>query len=148
MPIRSLLDAVPYLAAYDTSFVVLAALSLVVLIRNFATAPLAYASEEQVPGMPLQHDHSKLSFRAIRTYANSAETFPAFGWALLVAIIAGASPLLVNWLAALYRAWRLAFWVVYYTAALARLRAGPEPWCSWLGCCSTLSLPAPQFGRF
>ena len=112
---NSIFDALPYLAAYRISFLVLAGLSLITLIQNFVMAPLAFINEEQAPGMPLRFDHSKLSFRAVRTYANSAETFPAFGWALLMAIVAGVSPLLVNWLAGGYFAARLAFWVVYYS---------------------------------
>ena len=112
---NSLLDAVPYLAAYRPSFVILAILALVVLVQNFLTAPLAFIKNEQTPGMPLKHDHSMLSFRAMRTYANSTETFPAFGWALLVAVVAGAAPLLINWLAGIYLAFRMIFWVVYYS---------------------------------
>lgn len=51
----------------------------------------------------------------MRTSANSTDMFPAFGWALLVAIIAGAAPLLVNWLAGIYFVFRVVFWVVYYS---------------------------------
>jgi uncharacterized MAPEG superfamily protein len=112
---NSLFDALPYLEAYRFSLLVLPALALTILIQNFLLAPLAFISGEQTPGMPLRHDHSKLGFRAMRTYANSAEMFPAFGWALLAAIIAGAAPLLVNWLAGIYFAFRMVFWVVYYS---------------------------------
>ena len=111
----SLFEAIPYLTAYQPSFVVLAILSLTALIQNFLCAPLAYVSNEQVPGMPLEFDHSKLSFRAIRTFSNSAESFPAFGWALLAAIVAGASPTLVNWLAGIFLGFRMLFWAVYYS---------------------------------
>lgn len=121
----SLFEAVPYLSAYQPSFLVLAALALITLVQNFATAPLAFITQEQVPGMPVQFDHSKLSFRAIRTHANSVESFPAFGWALLVAIVAGVSPNLVNWLAWIYLAFRLAFWAVYY-AGIGKAAGGPR----------------------
>lgn len=122
---ESIFDAVPYLTAYRISFMALAGVALMTLIQNFATAPLAFISEEQVPGMPVRFDHSKLSFRALRTYANSAETFPAFGWALLVAILSGASPVLVNWLAGGYFASRVAFWVIYY-AGVGKPAGGPR----------------------
>lgn len=121
----SIFDTVPYLTAYRVSFLVLAGVALVTLIQNVATAPLAFVNEEQVPGMPLQFDHSKLSFRAIRTYSNSAETLPAFGWALLVAILSGASPSHVNWLACGYFASRIAFWALYYSG-LGKPAGGPR----------------------
>jgi len=121
----SFLDVVPYLDAYRPSFMVLALLALILLVQNLLTAPLAFVNNEQAPGMPLKHDHSKLSFRAMRTYSNSAESFPAFGWALLVAIVAGAMPVLVNWLAGIYLAFRLAFWIVYYSG-VGKVAGGPR----------------------
>lgn len=110
----SLFEAMPYLGAYQPSFLVLALLTLTILVQNFLIVPLAFVRNEQVPGMPLRHDHTKLSFRTMRTHANSAESLPAFGWALMVAIIAGVSPGLVNWLAGIYLAFRLVYWGVYY----------------------------------
>jgi len=104
---------------------VLALLSFTLLIQNFATAPLAYVSEEQIPGMPLKFDHSNLSFRAIRTHSNSAESLPAFGWALLVAIVVGASPVLINWLAGIYFVFRMAFWAIYYSG-IGKAAGGPR----------------------
>lgn len=122
---NSLFEALPYLASYQLSFMVLAALSLTTLMQNFLAAPLAFVKEEQVPGIPLKFDHSKLSFRVLRTYSNSAETFPAFGWALLVAVIAGASPTLVNWLAGIYFVFRMAFWAIYYSG-IGKAAGGPR----------------------
>ncbi len=121
----SLIEAAPYLAAYQSSFAVLAALALVALAQSFLSAPLAFASEEQVPGKPLRHDHSKLSFRAIRTYQNSVENLPAFVAALLVAIVAGVSATLVNGLAIAYLAFRLAFWAIYYSG-VGKAAGGPR----------------------
>lgn len=121
----TIFDAVPYLDAYRISFLVLAGLALITLIQNFATAPLAFLNQEQVPGMPVQFDHSKLSFRALRTYSNSAETFPAFGWALLMAILAGAAPMLVNVLAIGYFIARMVFWGIYY-AGIGKPAGGPR----------------------
>lgn len=122
---QSIFEAVPYLSAYHTSFFVLAGLSLVTLIQNFATAPLAFQKEEQVPGLPVRFDHSKLSFRALRTYSNSVESFPAFGWALLAAIAGGTSPVLINGLASGYFAFRIAFWAIYY-AGIGKPAGGPR----------------------
>lgn len=121
----SLFDAVPYLSNYHSSFVVLAALSMTVLVQNFLSAPLAFFNAEQTPGMPLKLDHARLSFRVLRTYSNSAETFPAFGWALLVAIIAGAPPAWINGLAILYLVFRMLFWVTYYSG-VGKVAGGPR----------------------
>ena len=122
---NSLFDAVPYLEGYRVSFLVLALLSLVTLIQNFLTAPLAFVKEEQTPGMPLQFDHSKLSFRALRTFQNSAESLPAFLAALLVAIVAGASPAFVNVAAGIYLLARIAFWAIYYSG-IGKVTGGPR----------------------
>jgi uncharacterized MAPEG superfamily protein len=122
---ETIFDAVPYLAGYRLAFLVLAGNALITLLQNFATAPLSFVHQEQVPGMPVRFDHSKLSFRALRTYANSAESFPAFGWALLMAILAGAAPLLVNGLAGGYFVSRLAFWALYYSG-IGKPAGGPR----------------------
>ncbi|GFE51641.1 hypothetical protein So717_33940 [Roseobacter cerasinus] len=137
----TIFDAVPYFAAYRVSFLTLAGLALITLIQSFATAPLAFVNEEQVPGMPVRFDHGKLSFRALRTYSNSAETFPAFGWALLMAIMSGASPMLVNWLAGGYFASRIAFWVIYY-AGIGKPAGGPRTMAFVAGLLCNIGLAA------
>ena len=121
----SLFDAAPYLAEYKLSFAVLAVLSLATLIQSFMSAPLSFLHEEQTPGMPLQFDHTKLSFRVLRTYSNSVEILPAFGWALLVTIVAGAPPTLVNFLALAFLVFRLAFWAIYYSG-VGKVAGGPR----------------------
>ncbi len=122
---NSLFDALPYLNNYQPSFLVLALLSLSILIQNFLNAPLAFIKEEQTPGLPLKFDHSSLSFRVLRTYSNATENMPAFGWALLVAIIAGGSPTLVNWLAGIYFVFRMGFWAIYYSG-VGKVAGGPR----------------------
>lgn len=139
----SLFEQLPHLAAYHYSFLVLAGLALVNLIQSFLIAPLSFISEEQAPGMPLQHDHSRLSFRVQRTYGNSTETLPAFGWALFVAIIAGTLPVLVNGLAIGYFVFRLLFWWIYY-AGIGKVAGGPRT-LSFVGgvlCNSALAIAA------
>jgi uncharacterized MAPEG superfamily protein len=122
---HSLIEAAPYLEEYRISFLVIAILSLITLIQNFLTAPLSFIKEEQVPGLPLQFDHSKLSFRAVRTYQNSAETLPAFLAATMVAIIVGSSPMIVNIATGLYLAARVLFWIFYY-AGIGKAAGGPR----------------------
>lgn len=121
----SLFDAIPFLDSYRLSFVVLASLSFVLLLQNLLTAPLSFGKDEQVPGMPLQFDHSKLSFRVMRTFQNSAENLPAFTAALLAAIAGGAAPTLVNSAAMVYLAARLAYWAIYYSG-VGKVGGGPR----------------------
>ena len=105
----SLIDVLPSLSPYEPSILALAVLCVAVMIQSFATAPLAFINEEQAPGMPLKGDHDLLSFRVLRTHANSVENLPLFGFSLLAAILAGSGPSLVNWLASIHVASRLAF---------------------------------------
>lgn len=122
---NSLFETLPYLEAYRPSFFVLGLLSLITLVQNFLTAPLSFVKEEQVPGMPLQFDHTKLSFRALRTYQNSVESLPAFAAALLVAIIAGSAATLINIAAGVYLAARVSFWAFYYMG-VGKIAGGPR----------------------
>lgn len=122
---NSLLETLPQLALYKPSLLTLVALCLIVLVQNFLTAPLAFIKEEQTPGVPLQGDHSWLSFRVLRTHANSAESLPPFGFALLVAILAGATPVVVNWIAGIYLVSRFAFWAIYYSGK-GKIAGGPR----------------------
>ena len=108
------IDAWPGLAAYRPALLALAVLCLTVLVQSFLAGILALAPGHEVPGKPLRGDHPDRSFRIMRTYANSAENLPAFAVALLLAIFAGAGAVLVNWLAALHLAARLAYWIIYY----------------------------------
>ena len=121
----SLIDVLPSLSPYEPSILALAVLCVAVMIQSFATAPLAFINEEQAPGMPLKGDHDLLSFRVLRTHANSVENLPLFGFSLLAAILAGSGPSLVNWLAGIHVASRLAFWVVYYSG-VGKVAGGPR----------------------
>ncbi len=124
----TIIESVPHLAAYQPALLALAILCLVVLVQNFLTAPLAYIKEQQAPGMLLGGDHSMLSFRVIRTYQNSVESLPAFGFTLVIAILIGVNALLLNWLAAIHVAFRLAFWAVYYSG-VGKVAGGPRTLC-------------------
>ena len=121
----SLFEALPYLEAYQSALLALSILTLAVLIQGLLVAPLAFAKEEEAPGMPLQGTHTNLSFRVIRTFANSTENLPMFIGALLLAICAGVDSTWVNWLAGLHVAFRLLFWVVYY-AGVGKVAGGPR----------------------
>lgn len=127
------------LAAYYPALLALAALSLAVLIQALLTAPLAFSSNEQVPGAPLAGDHSLRSFRVLRTHANSVESLPPFGFALLAAVALSVAPSLVNWLAILHLVFRLGFWVVYYIG-VGKVAGGPRTLCFIGGMLSNLVL--------
>ena len=113
------------LSPYEPAILAFAVLCMAVMIQAFLTAPLGFLKEEQAPGMPLQGDHDMLSFRVLRTYANSVENLPAFGFSLLLAILVGVGATAVNALAAIHVASRLAFWAVYYSG-VGKVAGGPR----------------------
>ncbi len=125
---NSIIEAVPQFLAYQPAFIALMFLCLTLFIQSFLTAPFAFAKLQQAPGMPLTGDHSMLSFRVLRTYSNSVENLPAFGFTLLIAIFVGVDPSLVNWTAAIHVAFRLAFWAVYYSG-VGKIAGGPRTLC-------------------
>lgn len=120
-----MLDQFPTFSVYTVSIWALLGVCAVNLAQASLIAPLSYAQGEQAPGLPLQHDHSKLSFRVSRTYSNSSETLPAFGWSVLIAIVAGASPPVVNGLAVGFLVFRLLFWAIYY-GGIGKPSGGPR----------------------
>lgn len=132
---------------YSPALFALALLCAAVLIQNFLTGPLAFLKEEQAPGMPLRGDHGRLSFRVLRTYSNSVESLPAFGFVVLVAIAVGAAPTPINWLAGVHVAFRLAFWAVYY-AGVGKVAGGPRTLCYVGGSLSNLALAGVTLWTF
>lgn len=127
-----------FVAPYYPAVIALLTLCLVVLIQNFLTA-LAFKEGEQSPGMPLSGDHALLSFRIVRTYQNSIESLPAFGLALIGAILAMAPVALVNGLAVIHVIFRLMFWLVYYTG-VGKVAGGPRTLCYVGGLLTNIAL--------
>lgn len=115
----------PQLLPYFPTLLALALLCLMVLAQGFLAGILGLGSGEETAGMPLRGDHSRFSFRVLRTYGNSTENFPVIVTTAALAVIAGVSPLLVNWLVWLYVAFRLAFWAIYY-GGIGQVNAGPR----------------------
>ena len=122
---QSLIEVLPYLADYHPSFAALAILCFAVIFQGFLTAPLAFASGREEPGSPLKGTHADLSFRAVRTYANSVENLPVFAATLFLAVIAGVDATWVNWLVGIHLISRLLFWAVYY-AGVGKIAGGPR----------------------
>lgn len=114
-----------FITGYEPAIGSLVALSLIVLLQSFLGAYFAFVKEPGLPGVPLQGDHSKLGFRAVRTYQNSVENLPAFAVAVIVGALVGASVFWVNLLAILHVVMRVAFWAVYYSG-IGKPAGGPR----------------------
>ena len=112
---QSIIQIFPQLAGYYPSFVALTLLCLVVLIQGFLAGVLGLAKGEETAGMPLKGDHTKFSFRVLRTYGNSTENLAAMVATAFLAILAGVSVAAVNWLVGLHVVIRIAYWAVYYS---------------------------------
>ncbi len=112
---QSILESMPQLAAYQPAFLALALLTLAVLVQGFLAGILGLAGGEEISGMPLKGDHTRFSFRTLRTYANSTENLPAFVATLLMATLVGVGAVFVNWLAVIHVVARMVFWAVYYS---------------------------------
>ena len=125
---ETVINALPLFSSYEPALLVLALLCIINLIQSGLTAPFAFLNVEQTPGMPLQGDHDKFSFRVMRTYANSTESVPTFGFTLLAAVLLTVSPELTNWVAGIYLVSRVAFWVIYYKGVGA-VGGGPRTIC-------------------
>ena len=122
---NSLFEILPYLAEYQPSLLMLAILCFAILIQSLLLAPLAFAPGREEPGIPLTGSHKDFSFRVIRTHANSVENLAPFVAMILLAAIAGVSPIWVNWLAGIHLAARLVFWGVYYSG-IGKVAGGPR----------------------
>ena len=134
-------DVLALWPAYEPALIALLLLCFAVMVQNFLTAPLAFIKNEQTPGKPLNGGHELLSFRVIRTYANSVENLPAFGLTLLAAVLTGADATFVNWLAGAHLIFRMLFWAVYYTG-IGKAAGGPRTICFVGGLLSNMALAA------
>ena len=112
---ESIIQSMPQLAAYYPALVALIILCLMILVQGFLAGVLGFAGGEETAGMPLRGDHTKRSFRAIRTYHNSTENFSVMIATTILAILAGVSVVLVNCLVGLHVLIRLIYWAVYYS---------------------------------
>ena len=127
------------LSPYEPAMLAFAVLCMAVLIQAFLNAPLAFLQEEQAPGMPLEGNHDLFSFRVLRTYSNSVENLPAFGFSLVLAIAVGVAATAVNWLAGIHVVSRLVFWAVYYSG-VGKVAGGPRTMAYVGGALSNLAL--------
>ena len=110
-----LTELIPPLTEYHPALLALTILCLAVLVQALLAGVLGLGRSDEEPGKPLKGAHDDLSFRILRTYANSTENLSAFAIIVFLSIIVGVGPGLVNWLAGIHVALRLVYWVVYYS---------------------------------
>ena len=110
-----ILQAIPQLSAYSPALLWLVLLCIMIIIQAVLAGVLGLAGGEETAGMPLQGDHTKRSFRVLRTYHNSVENMGVMTTTTFLAIIAGVSVAMVNWLVGLHVLLRVAYWAVYYS---------------------------------
>lgn len=95
-----------------TVWTLLGLAALVVVQVVVATAATRKAA--QVPGLPLTVGHESFAFRAFRAHQNTLENLPPFVLAVVVAVVAGVSPSLLDAASLGFLAARLAHAVAYY----------------------------------
>lgn len=105
----------------------IAALGLTVVL-GLLIAPftaLAKMSRGQSPGGTPAEDYSDRTYRFNRAYLNLTENMGFFAAATAAAILAGANPTSVNWLAALFLVSRVLHFIVHFTG-LGPANFGPR----------------------
>ena len=78
---------------------------------------------------------------------NSVESLAPFGFCLVVAILIGVKPALVNWLAAIHLGFRILFWVVYYSG-VGKVAGGVRTLCFVGGLSSNIVLAFASIYQF
>lgn len=122
-------------AAYGHALVSLAGVALIALIL----APLSAARKAKegiVTGGQPEGGYGSLTYRLWRAHLNTTENIGIFASVTIAAMLAGVSPLLVNWLASLYLLSRLAHTFIYIRGIGAQ-NFGPRTFVfvfGWLIC--------------
>lgn len=99
-------------AEYSHAIASLVIFTLVVLFLSPFSA-LAKQGKGLAPGATPDQDYADKAYRLNRAYLNGTETLPAFLAVTVAAILLGASPFWVNWLAAIALVARLVMLVVH-----------------------------------
>jgi len=99
-------------AEYSHAIAALVIFTLVVLLLAPFSA-LAKQGKGLAPGATPEQDYADRAYRLNRAYLNGTETLPAFLTVTLAAMLLGASPVWVNWLASIALVARLAMLVVH-----------------------------------
>ena len=99
-------------AEYSHAIASLVLFTLVVLALSPFSA-LAKAGKGLAPGATPEQDYSDKAYRLNRAYLNGTETLPAYLAVTVAAMLAGASPVWVNFLASLVLVARVIMLVVH-----------------------------------
>ncbi len=99
-------------AEYSHAIASLVIFALIVLMLAPFSA-LAKQGKGLAPGAIPEQDYADRAYRLNRAYLNGTETLPAFLAVVVAAILLGASPVWVNWLASIALLARMAMLVVH-----------------------------------
>ncbi len=99
-------------AEYSHAIASLVIFALIVLMLAPFSA-LAKQGKGLAPGATPEQDYADRAYRLNRAYLNGTETLPAFLAVVVAAILLGASPVWVNWLASIALLARMAMLVVH-----------------------------------
>ena len=118
-------------AAYGHAIVAMAATALFGLLINPLTA-VAKMNKGHVSGATPSEDYEDKTYRFNRAYLNLTEIMGFFVAAAVAAILAGANPTWVNWLASIFFVARLAHFIVHY-AGIGPMNFGPRTFIFTIG---------------
>jgi len=113
----------PFLA-YGHAIVAMAATALFGLILSPLSA-LGKLNKGMVSGVTPGEDYGDQAYRFNRAYLNLTENMGFFVAATVAAILAGASPTWVNWLASIFLVARILHFVVHY-GGIGPMNFGPR----------------------
>ncbi|MGV6804920.1 MAG: MAPEG family protein [Ruegeria sp.] len=99
-------------AEYSHAIAALVIFTVIILFLSPFSA-LAKQGKGLAPGATPDQDYTDKAYRLNRAYLNGTETLPAFLAVTVAAILLGASPAWVNWLASIALVARLAMLVVH-----------------------------------
>lgn len=129
-------------SAYSHAIVSLAVFAILGLLISPIAAARKSGEGVTAGSMPAA-DYGNLTYRINRAYLNAAEMAGFFALVTIAAILAGASPFWVNWLASIFLISRLAVAFVHIRGIGAQ-NMGPRTMLFVLGwaCCVVLALLA------
>lgn len=105
-------------ADYRVSLLAIALLLVVVFVQWLVSSGRKAREEGAIPGTPPKtQDHHNFTFRAWRTHQNTLENLGTMLGAAFLAILAGASPLVVAWLSWIMVLARVIHMVLFYAIA-------------------------------
>ena len=129
-------------AVYGHAIVAMAATALLGLLINPLVGIAKMKSGHQAGGKP-ENNYEDVTYRVDRAYANLTEVMGLFVAATVAAMIAGANPSWVNWLAVIFFISRVLHFIVHYRG-IGKMHQGPRTFIFVVGwaCCIVLAVLA------